>query len=137
MASDRDRLRAERLYVEGGKSPAVIASDIGIARSTVYEWRREGDWDAKRKELSDRIGRVVREASDEAAAAVAATHRILSRMEGLAIAAEIARAASNEPRDRLAAIKLAATIEAWGGSGDDDEDGPPKRVVFQRARADG
>lgn len=134
MATDRDRLRAERLYVEGGKSPAVIASDIGVARSTIYEWRAAGDWDAKRKELSDRIGRVVREASDEAVAAAATKFRILSRLEGLAIVAEIALSAAVEPRDRLAAVKLAASIDAWGGAGSDEGDGPPTRVLFERAR---
>ena len=113
MASDRDRLRAERLYVEGGKSPAVIASDIGVARSTVYEWRNEGAWDAKRRELSDKIGQVVREASDAGAAAAATVHRILSRAEGLAILAEIALDRNLEPRDRTNAVKAAAAIDAW------------------------
>ena len=123
------------MYVEAGKACAVIASDIGVARSTIYEWRREGDWDAKRKELSDRIERVVREASDETTAAAAAKFRILSRLEGLSIVAEIALSTSVEPRDRLAAVKLAAAIDAWGGARvADGEDGPPARVLFERAR---
>ena len=134
MATDRDRLRAEQLYVQGGKACAVIASDIGVARSTIYEWRNEGAWDAKRKELSDRIGQVVREASDEAAAVAATKFRILSRAEGLAIVAEIACSTAVEPRDRLAAVKLAASIDAWGGAPSDDGDGPPTRVLFNRAK---
>lgn len=113
MASDADRLRAERLYVEGGKACAVIAADIGVHRSTVYEWRAEGAWDAKRSELSDKIRRAVDEVSVPSVAAAVAAHRILSRAEGLAILAEIALDRNVEPRDRTNAVKAAAAIDAW------------------------
>jgi transposase-like protein len=137
VATDADRLRAERLYIEGGKACAVIAADIGVHRSTVYEWRREGDWDAKRSELSDRIRRAVDEVSVPSVAAAVAAHRILSRAEGLGILAEIALDRNLEPRDRTAAIKLASSIDAWGGAPSDDGDGPPARVVFQRSKRGG
>lgn len=134
MATDHDRLRAERLYVEGGKSAAAIAADIGVHRSTVYDWRREGDWDARRSELSDKIRQAVDEVSVPSVAAAVAARRILTRAEGLELLAEIALDRNLEPRDRTAAIKLAASIDAWGSGGDDDGDGPPTRVLFNRAK---
>lgn len=119
-------------------SPGAIASDIGVARSTIYEWRREGDWDGKRKALSDKIERARTEASDEGATRAATVHRILSRAEGLAILAEIALDAKVAPRDRTAAVKAHAEIDGWSvlGAGD-DEDGPPKRFVIKRSGANG
>ena len=130
MASDADRLRAERLYVEGGKSIAVIASDIGVHRSTVYEWRNEGDWDSKRRQLADKIQRAQAEATDSVVAAVATTHRLLSRFEGLGILADLARSSDVFPKDRIAAIKLASDLEKWAGT-PDEGDGPPKRLVLE------
>ncbi len=44
----------------------------------------------------------------------AADGAILNRTEGLVIVATIARDANNGPKDRLAAVKLAADIEQWG-----------------------
>ena len=136
MASDADKLRAERLYVEGGKSPAVIAADIGVHRSTVYEWRNEGDWDSRRRQLADRIQQVQAEATDTVVAAVAITHRILTRMEGLGILAELALDSSKEPRDRINAIKAAAAIDGWGAV-PDEGDGPPTRLVLKRGGSNG
>lgn len=136
MASDADRLRAERLYVEGSKSIAAIASDIGVHRSTVYEWRTEGDWDVRRRQLSDKIRQAQAEATDTVVAAAATKVRILTRLTALGILADLAMDDTKEPRDRISAIKTAAGIEAWG-SVSDDEDGAPKRVVFQRSRPNG
>jgi len=132
VATDADRLRAERLFVEAGKSMSAVASDIGCARSTVYEWRNEGDWDSKRKELSDKIQQAVREVSDPVAAAIAASHRLLSRAEGLAIAAGIAINLDAENRDRLAALKLIGTFDGWAVVEAIADDGRAKRLVIER-----
>lgn len=132
MATDRDRLRARRLYVEGGKSPAAIAADIGVHRSTIYEWRAEGDWDLERRQLADKIRQVSDEATEPAVAAAAVAHRILSRQRGLAILAELAENGEVPPKDRIAAVKACADLDGWGAGGGDDDEGPPKRFVIKR-----
>ena len=86
MASDGDRLRAERLYIEAGES---AVRRVAFCRT-----------------LSRNV------AADAVVEQVAA-HRILSRAEGLAILAEIALDRNLEPRDRTNAVKAAAAIDAW------------------------
>ena len=132
MADDADRLRAEHLFVEAGKSMAAIAADTGRHRSTIYDWRTEGDWDSKRKELADKIRQAVDELSVPAVAVSAAAHRILSRVEGLAIAASIALSTESENRDRLAALKLIGTFDGWAAIEPAEGDGKPTRLVIGR-----
>lgn len=52
-----DKARARTLYVKDGQSPAEIAIALGIAPTTVYNWRREDegktqDWDKCRSAYS-------------------------------------------------------------------------------------
>lgn len=133
MASDADKLKAERLYIEAEKQPtdSGVAASCGIDRETVKRWRTAGNWEVRRAEYW-------RRATDAATLKAVSEQRVasvLTRVNALAILAEIAQSAAHEARDRINAIKAAAAIEQWGASSDDG-DGPPQRLVLKRARSD-
>lgn len=119
MAANDARLRAERYAIEQGWSIDDILRKadppIGASRRSLFGWSSAGEWTRRRAEFLHRIALGAAEAAEGAARAVAASGAVLSRAEGLSIAAGIARDDKLEPRDRLAAVKLAAAIEAWTG----------------------
>lgn len=118
MASDGDRLRAERLWIEGGEGAASIAATIGVAARTVQRWASAGDWEVRRVAFCRGVSRSV---AAERAVDAAVQADVLTRAEGLGIVAAIARDKDADARARLAAVKLAAELESWASASADDD----------------
>lgn len=118
MATDGDRLKAERFFIESAEAPTDLANatHCNIHRTTIKRYREAGEWEIKRAEYWRRAT----SAATLSAVVSQAVGSILSRLEGLALAASIARNIEAKDADRLAAIKLASTIDAWGGDASDD-----------------
>lgn len=133
MASDGDRLRAERLYIEAGNTTDEIAVATGVTARTVQRWVSAGDWEVRRVAFCRRVSFDV---AKERAVEQQVKYSVLTMAEGLGILASLARATELEPGDRIRAIKESAAIARWASVLEDDGDGPPTRVVFERRRRD-
>ena len=46
-----DLVRAENLYMRKGKSIAEISELLGVNSTTLYRWKKEGDWEQRRIEF--------------------------------------------------------------------------------------
>ena len=133
MASEGDRLRAERLFIEAGNTAAEVAATIGVTPRTVQRWVSAGDWEVRRVAFCRTVSRNV---AAEQAVEQQVQYSVLTLAEGLGILAGIARSSTVEPSDRIRAVKESAAIAKWA-PGDDDGDGPPQRVVFTRSKRGG
>lgn len=93
MASDADKLLAQRLFVQQGKSPEQIAGEPECSASvrTLYNWRAKYDWDAKRAEWLHEIATQAAESEQVLQASVALADDIMSAREVLAEFSRIAR----------------------------------------------
>lgn len=126
MASDADRLRGKQLFLAGRTVPQV-ATELGVGRTTVHEWRHKYDWDLALTEQANRAERVRTEANDQAVRDTARLGVLSAarRRELLALCAEDATAKWSE---RIAAIKADAEIDP-AERGDADGAGPSDRFV--------
>lgn len=111
MATDLQRLQAERLYVESElpQSDLGIARACGIDRGTVKRWREAGDWERKRAEFQHRCRTDAAIALRSAADAVRQSAKLLDAIEAQEILANIARTSTN-PFAQIAAVK---EVRAW------------------------
>lgn len=93
MASEADRLRAERGYVESEEQPTdkALAASCGIDRGTVKRWREAGDWERKRREFWHRCSTDAAHAAYVATEAARQAASILSAVEVLEELSRIAR----------------------------------------------
>ena len=141
MASDADRLRAGRLYVESEVCPSdsAISRACGIDRQTVKRWREASSWDIQRAEFWHRCH------TDATVAAIAATEgerkatAILSRAEGLGLLSGIAWDEKQKGTTRVMAITRISEIDGWATTTDVqgiEQDNQQTRFVIRRA-ADG
>ena len=115
MASDADRLRAQRLYVESDKpqSDSAIAKDCGIYRETVKSWRVAGGWELEREEFWHRCRTGAAIETIIAATAARQSVPILTRIRGLEILASIAEDDTQKGTTRVQAISKASEIDGW------------------------
>lgn len=113
MAADGLLLRAEQLYVELGQSAPEIAAALGVGRRTVYDWRDKYDWDLKRSQWVHKTARARTESALD-------THReqaranVLTSIRRRELLRQFAENEKHETRDRIAAIKLDATLDPAG-----------------------
>jgi len=47
--------QAERMYIRENKICEHIAKTLGVAKSTVYDWRKKGDWDRRKTEMETSV----------------------------------------------------------------------------------
>lgn len=58
---DKDKQKAIEMLVEGGYTITAIAKEIGIVRSTMYEWMKRDDFKAKLSEMQELKNDVLKE----------------------------------------------------------------------------
>lgn len=146
MASDADRLRAQRLYVESEiqQSDKGLAASCGIDRGTVKRWREAGSWETERAAYWHRCRTDTAVANAIAAQVSADSERqigpILARADGLAILSSIAKDTAEKGTTRVMAVTRIAEIDGWSNTTDVqgiEQDNQQSRFVIRRAdRAD-
>ncbi|HHL71364.1 MAG TPA: hypothetical protein ENJ29_02535 [Bacteroidetes bacterium] len=58
MSKHQLKARAEHLYIREGKGVTEISKMLGLSTSTVSRWKREGDWEARHKDVHTSLSRI-------------------------------------------------------------------------------